>query len=77
MHDAKGRQLHKDDVVLVPMKIVNLFQTEEYCNVDLMSLFGRRPDGAKERWCAVNTGVVLLADQTKASQMVYVEQGAT
>jgi len=63
MHDAKGRALKVGDIVLVPAKITQLSeQTEDYCNVSAQSIFGRRPDGAKESLNAINTGVMLRAN---------------
>ncbi len=62
MHDKLGRLLKVGDVVLVPMKITQLSEgTEDYCNVNAESLYGRRPDGLKENVSAINTGVMLLA----------------
>lgn len=46
MHDARGRKLKVGDAVIVPAYIMALSENEEYCNVMLYSLFGRRPDGA-------------------------------
>ncbi len=62
MHDAKGRELKVGDTVLIPAKITSLAPGEEYCNVSAKSLFGRRPDGAKETFSAINTGVMLRAN---------------
>lgn len=59
MHDAKGRPLAEGDFVLVPARVKSLSPTEDYCNVSLETLFGRRPDGAKENFYAINTGVLL------------------
>jgi len=62
MHDAKGRELKVGDTVLVPATITALHPTEDYCNVSAESHFGRRPDGAKETFSAINTGVMLRAN---------------
>jgi hypothetical protein len=62
MHDAKGRELKVGDVVVLKATITELHPTEEYCNVGIESEFGRRPDGAKERVSAINTGVLLRAN---------------
>lgn len=62
MHDAKGRALKVGDVVLIPAKITQLYAGEEYCNVGASSVYGRRPDGAKESFGAINTGVMLRAN---------------
>lgn len=62
MHDAKSRPLQKGDFVLVPARITELSPSDDYCNVSIESTFGRRPDGSKERICAINTGVLLRAN---------------
>lgn len=62
MHDAKGRPLKTGDRVLVPMVVKNTYGSEDYCNVELQSVIGRRPDGAKETVSSINTGVVLRAN---------------
>lgn len=59
MHDVNGTPLKKGDIVLVPMRITDLGGGEDFCNVGLESVHGRRPDGAKERMSAINTGVVV------------------
>lgn len=63
MHDKNGTELKQGDIVLVPMKINHLNGGEEYCNVDLETVHGRRPDGEKERLSAVNTGVLVLFER--------------
>jgi hypothetical protein len=62
MHDAKGRDLKVGDIALIPVRIKQLVATEDYCNVSAESLYGRRPDGAKETFGAINTGVILRAN---------------
>jgi len=59
MHDAKGRELHVGDSVLIPCVITDLQAFEEYCNVTVETKLGRRPDGLKEKFYSFNTGVVL------------------
>lgn len=59
MHDANLKELKKGDVVLVPCVITELSSTDDYCNVSVQSVYGRRPDGMKETISAVNTGVLL------------------
>lgn len=60
MHDANGTPLNKGDVVYIPAIITELQATEDYCNVTIESVLGRKPDGAKERISAINTGVLIL-----------------
>lgn len=62
MHDAKNRPLAKGDIVLIPCRVTDTHATDDYCNVGVETLFGRRPDGAKEHFSAFNTGVVLRAN---------------
>lgn len=62
MHDAKGRALKIGDRVLIPATVTELYATEDYCNVAAESALGRRPDGQKERFGAINTGVMLRAN---------------
>lgn len=59
MHDANGKELKKGDVVLVPCVVVDAQSSDDYCNCTLQSVYGRRPDGAKEALCGVNTGVLM------------------
>ncbi len=62
MHDAKGRELKVGDTVLIPAKVTELYATEEYCNVQAKSVIGRRPDGEKENFGGINTGVMIRAN---------------
>lgn len=66
MHDAHGKPLKKDDLVLVPCRITQLSETEDYCNVTLQTLFGRRPDGNPELIHAINTAVLIRANDVDA-----------
>jgi hypothetical protein len=65
MHDANGTPLQKGDVVFIPAVITDLQATEDYCNVSLESVLGRRPDGSKERFSAINTGVMVLSSKAE------------
>lgn len=62
MHDARDRELRVGDIVLIKAQITELHATEDYCNVSAVSVLGRRPDGAKEMFGAINTGVMLRAN---------------
>lgn len=59
MHDAKGRPLQKGDKVLIPCIIDAVYNTEDYCNIDMSTQFGRRPDNMKEHIGGINTGVLV------------------
>ena len=61
MHDRNGVQLKKGDKVLIEAVITDLGATEDYCNVSLETVSGRRPDGAKEKICSINTGVLIAS----------------
>jgi len=63
MHDRKGRELKAGDVVLIPARVKDVYPTEDYCNVSVETVFGRRPDDAKEHISAINTGVLLRANR--------------
>jgi hypothetical protein len=58
MHDRTGKPLKKGDQVTILAEITELRPIEDYCNVNLKSVYGRRPDGAKESISAINTGVL-------------------
>jgi hypothetical protein len=62
MHDSNGLPLKAGDFVLLPAKVLDVSATENYCNVTLESLLGRRPDSQKERVYSINTGVTLRAN---------------
>jgi hypothetical protein len=63
MHDRNGTQLKVGDIVMMPARVTNLSEsTADYCNVNIESVHGRRPDGAKETFC-INTGVLVLHDR--------------
>ena len=62
MHDAKGRELKQGDRVVIVGVVTQVSSTENYCNVSVESVLGRRPDGAKETMSAINTGVLLRAN---------------
>lgn len=70
MHDAKGRELKVGDICLIPVRIKNLQAFDDYCNSDFESVYGRRPDGAKEHFSAINTGVVLRANPGDDLQVI-------
>lgn len=74
MHDAKGRELKVGDYVLIPARITQLSPTEDYCNVSATSLYGRRPDGAKETFGAINTGVLLRSNLGDANDLDWTGQ---
>lgn len=66
MHDRNGTPLQKGDIVLIPAVITELQAGEDFCNVSLLTVHGRRPDEIKEYIGAINTGVLVLHDRPKA-----------
>ena len=65
MHDKNGTPLKKGDVVTITAEITELSATDEYCNVTLRTVDGRRPDNQPETIHAINTGVVVLQSRPK------------
>ncbi len=70
MHDAKGRELKVGDIVLIPAVISILSATEDYCNVSAKSSYGRRPDGERESFNAINTGVLIRANRDDRADLL-------
>jgi hypothetical protein len=63
MHDRNGTELRVGDVVMIEARVTELYAGDDYCNVTLQSVHGRRPDGQKELISSVNTGVLVLIDR--------------
>lgn len=57
-HDFAGKELQVGDEVLLRAKVTAITATEDYCNVTIESLYGRKPDGAKETISAINAAVL-------------------
>lgn len=68
MHDRNGNELKVGDKVMVPMIITDCTGGEDYCNVSLESVYGRRPDSEKEQVCAVNTGICVLLEKADCNE---------
>lgn len=62
MHDARGKPLKAGDLVLIPALVKEVSAAEDYCNCNIETQIGRRPDGAKETIYAINTGVLIKVD---------------
>lgn len=73
MHDARKRPLKTGDVVLIPARIEEVFPTEDFCNVSCATIIGRRPDGAKEYFSGINTGVMLRANPGDSNDLDNIE----
>ncbi len=66
MHDRNGTPLKKGDVVVIYAKVTDLAEScSDYCNVTVETIDGRRPDGAKERFSAINTAQLVLVERSK------------
>lgn len=66
MHDVNGTRLRAGDKVLIPAVIDSVSEGEDYCNVSLRTEHGRRPDGNKEYFSGINTGVLILLEKSKS-----------
>jgi hypothetical protein len=55
MHDANGTPINKGDRVLIPCEVLEVYPGPDYCNVSVRTTLGRRPDGQRETFSAINT----------------------
>ena len=55
MHDANGTELKVGDKVIIPATVVEVSPGADFCNVRVTTTLGRRPDGAKDSFSAINT----------------------
>jgi len=62
MHDVNGKPLKVGDEVIIHGIITECQPSDDYCNCTVETKHGRRPDGSKERFCAINTGVLEKVD---------------
>lgn len=69
MHDRTGKPLKTGDKVTVLATIRDLYATEEFCNVDIVTDYGRRPDGKPETISAINTAVLDKIDETSEAKL--------
>ena len=63
MHDRNGTPLQVGDRVMLEATVTQLHGGEDFCNVTVQSIAGRRPDGSKETVHAINTGVLTLVER--------------
>lgn len=61
-HDVNGKLLRVGDRVTILAIVTSLSTAEDFCNVDLETVHGRRPDGLREHLSAINTGVLELVE---------------
>lgn len=50
-HDVNNNLLEVGDEVIVRAKVTSIQTGEEYCNVTIQSVNGRKPDGMQEMFC--------------------------
>lgn len=50
-HDAHGNLIVPGDEVLIRYRVKSVSPQEGFCNCQLESINGRKPDGAKETYC--------------------------
>lgn len=63
VHDHNGTPLKPGDIVNIPCIVTETYGGQDYCNVRLETIHGRKPDGAKETFSAINTAQVVLVDR--------------
>jgi hypothetical protein len=62
-HDAKGRELHRGDIVMVPFKVRSVSATENHCNLELETVATMPPEHTyKPNMSAMNTRMALRAN---------------
>lgn len=69
-HDINGNLLQPGDEALIRVKVLSVNEGEDYCNCQLETVHGRKPDGLKETFGSVNTAIL-----EKVLQPVLVEDG--
>jgi len=62
MRDAKGRELKAGDLLLIPVRLMELYPDNGHCDASARSVFGRRPDGSGETIYVINAGITLRAN---------------
>jgi len=63
MHDRNGKLLSVGDWICLHGKITECSPGDDFCNCEIESIYGRRPDGAKEKIGGINTGVLTKVDE--------------
>lgn len=66
-HDKNGNELKAGDLVLIQCVVKEVTPQEDFCNITLETVHGRKPDGFKETISAINAAVVeLVGDPVEA-----------
>jgi hypothetical protein len=76
MHDAKGRALAVGDTVLMPFTVKAIHATEDYCNVDLVSVASLPGTESYTTLSAVNTQQTLRAHPGDELTFTVTKDGA-
>lgn len=58
-HDAKGNLVKVGDIVSIPAKILQIHQSENFCNVDVEFMYIMPGNAHHERYSALNTRQVI------------------
>ncbi len=58
MHDRTGQELKLGDHVIIRGIVTELGATPDFCNLTVVTYYGRLPDGQKETIGAINCAVV-------------------
>ncbi len=64
-HDVNGKMLKEGDVVMIPAKVKTVNPGDDFCNLTVESIHGRKPDGTKETM-TLNAAVVELVETVKS-----------
>jgi len=61
MHDVNGTPLKVGDKVMLPCVVTGISEgMADFCNVTVQTELGRRPDGQKVTFSAINTAQMVL-----------------
>ncbi len=70
MHDHNGKPLKVGDTVNIPCVIRELHGGTDFCNVTVVTVHGRKPDGLKEVFSAINTHQLEKVDAPAVQETV-------
>lgn len=67
-HDKNGQLLEVGDIVSIECVVKELNTGEDFCNARFETTAGRRPDGSKQVFSAVNTAICVKQAVTSADE---------
>ena len=76
-HDANGTELAVGTLVLVPCYIKAIHLTEDYCNVDVETLFRMPPADTRQRWTLNSKQTVVKPNGFRLAQPHFGRDGET